>query len=160
MNGCSYRSMAQTERDACAAACATDAACQGYSYNKISRTCELKHTPTALRRDPLWTSGVPSTGPAPGRSIRADTMVRYPPNLDDALDFRLVGKLIDDAMAGDPEACSARCKSDQACVALEYGETSQACRRFSEVTGSRKAPTGSRSAPAAEEVFTVEIKKQ
>src|SRR5262249_49187324 len=66
MNGCSYRSMAKSDRDACASACATDAACQGYSYNKSSRACELKHTLTALRFDPLWTSGTPSPGPAPG----------------------------------------------------------------------------------------------
>jgi hypothetical protein len=87
-------------------------------------------------------------------------MVGYPPNLDDALGFRLAGKLIDDAKAEDQEACSARCKADQACVALEYGVTSLSCRRFSEVTGSRTAPTASRPASPQEEVFAVEIKRQ
>jgi hypothetical protein len=159
MNGCSYRSMPKIDRAACAAACATDAACRGYSHNKVSQTCELKHTLTALRLDPLWTSGAPSPGPDPGRSIRANVMAAYPANGDLAKGFRLVGKLIDDAKA-ERQECSTRCKSDQACVALEYGEASGACRRFSEVTGSRVAVTGSRSPSAEEEVFTTEIKKQ
>ena len=120
MNGCSYRSMAKTDRDACAAACATDAACQGYSLNKVTRTCELKHTLTALRRDPLWESGTPSTGPASGASIRATGLVVYPANGDAARDFKLVGRLIDEAKA-ELDECSNRCKADQACVALDWG---------------------------------------
>jgi hypothetical protein len=160
MNGCSYRSVPTTDRDACVSACATDAACRGYSYNKISRACELKHTLTALRFDPLWTSGAPSPGPTPGRSTRAEVMVSYPANIDDAKGLRLVGKLIDDAKAESREECSARCKADQGCIAREYGETNGACRRFSEVTGSRSESSRSPAPLRDEEVFTVEIKKQ
>ena len=112
----------------------------------------LKHTLTALRRDPLWESGTPLTGPAPGASIRAAALVVYPANGDAARDFKLVGKLIDEAKA-EFDDCSNRCKADQACVALDWGTTTGVCRRYSEVTGSR-------SPSAQEEVSTVQIKRQ
>jgi hypothetical protein len=137
MNGCSYRSMPKTDRAACAVACATDAACQGYSHNKISQTCELKHMLTALRLDPLWDSGAPKPGLA-AESIRAKVMVTFPDALAADKNLRLVGKLIDGVNA-DSQACEDRCKSDQACVALEYQDPAQTCRRFSDVTGARPA---------------------
>lgn len=152
MNGCSSRSMPKTDRDACAAACATDAACQAYSHNKVTRTCELKHTLTALRRDPLWSSGTPSPGPQPGASIRATALVMYPANVDAAQDLKLVGTLIDESPL-DFDGCTNRCKGDQACVAVEYGTSTGACKRYSEVTGSRPRK-------AQEEVSTVQIKRQ
>jgi hypothetical protein len=154
MNGCSYKSIPRLERDACQAACAADRACQGYSHNKITRACQLKHTLTARRLDPLWISGAPSAGPAPGRSIRADTMVQdqaLGTNLELKKDVRLEGKLIDERRL-ESEACSDRCKSDPMCLALE-DVGGEVCRRFSEVTGSRQER-------ASKNVITVEIKKQ
>ena len=44
MNGCSYKSVRQVEREACEAACSSDPMCQAYSHNKIGKACELKHT--------------------------------------------------------------------------------------------------------------------
>jgi hypothetical protein len=149
MNGCSYKSIPKMARGACQAACAVDRICQGYSHNKITQTCELKHTLTARRLDPFWTSGAPSLGRTPGRSIRADAMVDYqvPKNI------RLQAKLIDEAEIDSLEACSVRCKSDSTCLALEFEESTAVCRRFSEVTGVQKTP-------ADQQVITIRIKRQ
>jgi hypothetical protein len=154
MKGCSYKSLPKVEQSACRAACATDSTCQAYSHNKITHACELKHTLTARRLDPLWTSGAPSATPASGQSIRAEVMVeqsRLGTNLRAGRAVRLAGKLIDETKIKDL-TCSDRCKSDQKCVALEdiRGEV---CRRFSEVTGTREEPAGNG-------IVTIEIKKQ
>jgi hypothetical protein len=153
MNGCAYRAMPKTDRDACAAACATDAACRGYSHHKITRTCELKHTLTALRRNPLWSSGTPSPGPAAAASVRAPTMALYPADGDAHRDYKLVGKLIDDAKVREFADCTNSCKSDQACVAIQYGTATDTCRRFSEVTGSQ-------TPPPQEEATIIAVKRQ
>jgi hypothetical protein len=149
MNGCSYKSIPRMDHGACQAACAADSACQGYSHNKITQACELKHTLTARRLDPLWTSGAPSAGPAPGRSVRAEAMVPLGEK-----DVRIEGKLIDEAKVENPEACPGLCKSDPMCLTVE-DLGGQICRRFSEVTGLRKAP-------ADEQKFavTIQIKRQ
>jgi hypothetical protein len=137
MNGCAYKSIPKVERGACEAACAADATCQAYSHNKITQACELKHTLTARRLDPMWVSGAPSAGPTPGGSVRADAMVLYQV---EGKNFRLEGKLIDTSKADTQEACSARCKSDSLCLALEHESAAEVCRRFSDVTGVREAP--------------------
>ena len=165
MNGCSCKSIPKMERAACQAACAADPACQAYSHNKITQACELKHTLTARRLDPLWTSGVPSAGLQPGRSIRAEAMVDYPPiethiGLPKNVYFvppreklRLVeGKLIDEVKVENLEACTHRCESDRMCLALEYYSTG-VCRRFSDLTGLRNEP-------AKKETMTIRIKRQ
>jgi hypothetical protein len=157
LNGCSYKSIPKMQRSACQAACATDPACTSYSHNKITQACELKHTLTARRRDPLWTSGAPSAGPAPRRSIRADVMVNaYQVLQKDSKpgsNVRLEGKLIDETKVDTDEACSNRCKSDPICLALELDLSTNVCRRFSEVTGLRATPANKGS-------VTIEIKKQ
>jgi hypothetical protein len=157
MNGCSYKLIPKMERAACASACAADAACQGYSHNTITQACELKHTMTARRLHPLWTSGSPSGGPAPGRSVRADTMVTYDElakNVRLVNNARIAGKLIDEANVATSEACSDRCKSDAMCLAMEFTPSTNVCRRFSEMTGFREA------SPVENEFIDVKIKKQ
>jgi PAN domain len=140
MNGCSYKSIPKTERAACQVACSADPTCKAYSHNKISQACELKHTLTARRLDPMWTSGAPSAGPAPGRSVRIDGMVLYQVP---GRNMRLEGKLIDASKVESQEVCSDRCKSDRSCLALEHDPSAEVCRRFSDVTGLREAPTDS-----------------
>jgi hypothetical protein len=137
MSGCSYKSVPTIEHDACEAACSSDPMCQAYSHNKITKACELKHTLTARRLDPLWTSGAPSTGPRPARSARADAMVTY---YDLGQNQRLEGKLIAADKAETMDVCSARCKSDSSCVAVEYESSAEMCRRFYEVRGFKDAP--------------------
>lgn len=150
MKGCSYKSIPKLERSACQATCSADATCQAYSHNKITQGCELKHTLTAARLDPMWTSGAPSDGPAPGRSVRANAMAPY-----QVIDknMRIAGKLIDTSKAASQEACSASCKSDPLCLALEHELAAEACRRFSDVTGFREAPAG-------QNFVAIEIKRQ
>lgn len=150
MNGCSYKSIPKTERGACEAACSADATCQAYSHNKITQACELKHTLTARRLDPMWTSGAPSAGPAPGRSVRVDVMELYQVP---GKSMRLEGKLIDASKAESQEACSERCKSDPLCLALEHESSAEVCRRFSDVTALREAPTDTN-------FVAIEIKRQ
>jgi hypothetical protein len=148
MNGCSYKSIPKIERSACQAACAVDPACQGYSHNKLTQACELKHTLTARRLDPLWTSGAPSAEPAPGRSVRAEAMAEFR-TFSIEKTVRLDGKLISEAKIESREACSDRCEVDAMCLAAETsGET---CRLFSEVAGLRDA---------SKVVFDVWFKKQ
>jgi len=143
MNGCSYKSIPKMELSACETACAADTACQAFSHSKITQACELKHTLTARRLDPRWTSGAPAAGPAPGRSIRADTMVTHQDYQRFGKNVRLEGKLIDEANVESPESCSKRCKSDPMCLALEFGTNGNVCRRFSEVTGVLEEPVKS-----------------
>jgi hypothetical protein len=160
MNGCFYRSIPNMDRQACQAACAVDPACVAYSHNKFAHACELKHTLTALRLDPLWTSGVPSAGPTPSRSIRAEAMIDFYALFGDRMSpnrrLRIEGKLID-AKVGTLDECSDRCKSDPVCLADESWLLDDfkgyECRRFSEVTGVQEGPAGSVE-------IEIDIKKQ
>lgn len=151
MNGCSYKSVPRIERDACESACSSDPTCQAYSHNKITKACELKHTLIARRLDPLWTSGAPSTSPRPARSARADAMVTY---YDLGPNQRFEGKLIGADKAETMDVCSARCKSDASCLAVEYESSVEMCRRFSEVTGFKDAPPDNRN------IVDAQIKRQ
>jgi hypothetical protein len=135
MNGCSYKRIHDAELDACEAACAADIACKSYSLNKIGRVCELKHTMTALRFDPFWTSGTPTASSQPGRSSRAHAMAPWQRKSAAGKDLKIVGRLIDEGKAEGEEACSKRCMSDPRCVASELGNPTNVCRRFSEVNG-------------------------
>jgi hypothetical protein len=159
MNGCFYKSIPKMERQPCQAACAVDPACVAYSHNKVTKACELKHTLTALRLDPLWTSGVPSAGPAPSRSIHAEAMIDYYSQYGVQGDLRgslrIDGKLIDEAKVDTFEACKDRCKSDPTCLALENWSLDEGfvCRRFSEVTGVSEDPV-------KEKLIEIDIKKQ
>ena len=85
----------------------------------------------------MWTSGAPSAAPA-GRSARVDVMVLYQVP---GKNMRLEGTLIDAAKIESQEACSDRCKTDPLCLALEHESSEEVCRRFSDVTGIREAPT-------------------
>jgi hypothetical protein len=138
MNGCSYKRIHNVERDACEKACALDNACKGYSLNKIRRLCELKHTMTALRFDPQWTSGAPTASSQPRRSNRTPVMVTWDSKSATGKGLRIVGQLIDSEKAKEQEVCSSRCLSDTKCVAFEFGNPTNVCRRFSEVTGARE----------------------
>lgn len=134
MNGCSYKSIPKIGIDACQAACSKDGACKAYSYNKVRKACDLKHTMSATRLDPMWISGVPQTGPARERSARVVTMTYIYPGEDQ----RLGGEILDSVTSPSREACAISCESDRTCLAAEYDDTTEQCRRFSSVTGLRK----------------------
>ncbi len=151
MNGCSYKSVPKVEREACEAACSSDSMCQAYSHNKITKACELKHTLIARRRDPLWTSGAPSTGPRPAQSARTDVMVTY---YDLGQNKRFEGTLIAADKTETMDVCSALCTSDKSCQAVEYESSAEMCRRFSEVTGFQDAP------PNNQNMIDAKIKRQ
>src|SRR5262245_11896504 len=71
MNGCTYKSIPKSDQRACQSSCASDAACAAYSHNKFTGTCDLKHTLTAIRIDPAWTSGLPEAKKQPTQSSRS-----------------------------------------------------------------------------------------
>jgi PAN domain len=61
MSGCNLRRLSDTDASSCQTACSKLEGCVAYSFNKVFHTCELKHDLNPLRKDPLWTSGVPTT---------------------------------------------------------------------------------------------------
>jgi PAN domain len=156
MNGCSYKRIQNLDPGSCEAACATDKSCRGYSQNKVTQACELKHTMTSLRADPFWTSGVPSAGNLPKRSARASSMADWNRKSAKGNDLRISGRLIDTIkVEGDEaqDACFERCRSEPRCVAVEFGATFNDCRRFEEVNGATEQTT-------KEQYFLIQIKKQ
>jgi hypothetical protein len=159
MNGCSYKSIPNMERQACQAACAMDSGCVAYSHNEITRACELKHTLTALRLDPLSTSGASSAGPTPSRSIRAEAMIDFYALFGDKMSpsrrLKIKGKLIDYARVHTLEECSDRCKSDPVCLADQSWliDDGYECGRFSDIIGVQEDP-------AANVEIEIDIKKQ
>jgi hypothetical protein len=138
INGCSYKSISKAGLEECQAACSADRGCKAYSYNKLTRACDLKHTLSALRLDPLWVSGTPSTGPAAERSSRAVAMVAY----ERASDQRLDGEVIDTVPAADEATCAQRCEVDRSCLAIEHDSSNEQCQRFSTVTGLKASAGG------------------
>ena len=122
----------------CQAECSADSACQAYSYNRISSSCELKHTLTAMRLDPVWVSGAPTNGALPDRSSRAVTMAEYELPGDQFLE----GETLDTAQAANEKDCERRCESDRSCMAVEYINSTDQCRRLSGITGLRRRLAG------------------
>ena len=80
-------------------------------------------------------------------------MALYPADGEPHKEYKLVGKLIDNDAGEEFADCSNRCKSDQACVAIQYGMVTQTCRRFSEVTGAQ-------TPSAQDEVTIIAVKRQ
>jgi PAN domain-containing protein len=144
MNGCSYKSLPNLDEATCQSKCSVDAACVAYSHSKVTHACELKHTLTARRFDPTWTTGEPSAGRLSERSSRKFQMKLREIGHDQMRrDRRLDGSVIDVVKIDDDRGglmCASRCESDRACVAAEYGGASSLCQRFSAVNGSKEVP--------------------
>lgn len=149
MNGCYYKSIPSLDYEACREACAVDAACAAYDHNRLTHVCELKHTLTALRLDPLSTSGTPRPGPEPSWSARAQVMSDFYANFQRTSAYakrkRIEGRLIDEVKTQSLEQCADKCESDLMCLAseseLHIGSDEYRCRRFSEITGIREDPS-------------------
>jgi len=140
MNGCSYKSVDNLDKDQCQTTCGADGACAAYSYNKVTHACELKHTLTARRLEPMWTSGVPSPGPLSETSSRPTQMKPRSMAEGRGLD----GSVIDTStMAEDSNApgldCARRCESDRTCRAVQFdNNNARICRMFSTIKGIKK----------------------
>lgn len=131
MNGCSYRIETSPDAAACEKACASDGLCQAFSYNRAEKSCQRKHTLTALRLDPFSVSGVPD-GVSAERSSR-------PVGLEPEYLYytkRLAGEAIGaPVQAEDVAGCEQMCETDRTCLAIEYEASSKQCRRFSTLNG-------------------------
>jgi hypothetical protein len=138
LNGCRYASIPNVNSEQCEKKCSTDNACVAYSYNKVSRTCDLKNTLTARQGDPLWTTGVASSSRIPEKSLRPLEMkVR-----GIAAEYRIDGMLLTASKASESISpgidCADSCMSDNACWASEYDGHQNQCRHFSHVAGIKK----------------------
>jgi hypothetical protein len=139
MNGCSYKSLSNLEQSVCEAKCAADSTCVAYSHNKVTHACELKHTLTARRLDPMWTTGEPSAGPMSERSSRTVQMKPRTISGNRRLDGPRIGSSkIEDYRGG--LMCAENCESDRACVAVEFGGATSICEKFSAVSATKAAP--------------------
>jgi hypothetical protein len=150
MSGCSYRTLARSTHDACRDACTADAPCRGFSFSKMTGTCELKHTRTALRLDPVWDSGVAGEGAEDSlRGARMEVLAheRRPAGNGH---FELVvpdGVQLEPESAADASICLERCASSGDCLAATFEAKDLTCRRFESITGTRSVmlPPGTNS---------------
>lgn len=131
MLGCSYKRLLQSDESSCESACAVDAWCKAYSYEISKRTCDLKHTMTAVRLDPLSVTGVPSSDRAPAQSVRSERMVNYRSESGSAVS--LTGDVLVKAKGEDLDQCVSRCVSDPSCVALS--QSNEICETYSRISG-------------------------
>jgi hypothetical protein len=138
MNGCSLKSIPNLAEQDCNAACSVDSRCVAYSHNKLTSTCELKHTLTARRSNPTWTSGAPY-GALSNQSSRRIRMK----SATIAEGHRLKGALIDSVTIEDDrgdqgEICASSCLVVSDCVAVELESSTNGCNKFSSVDGLTK----------------------
>lgn len=140
MNGCSFKSIPMINEEGCQSACSGDARCVAYSHSKLTSLCELKHTLTARRLDPTWTSGVPSEV----KSLESSREVRMKfKTLEDGK--RLRGNIISSVEINDDsgnqgELCSSSCQIDTSCLAADIESATNLCRKLSSVDGLTSAP--------------------
>jgi PAN domain len=146
MNGCAFKRIPNLSSDACQSQCASTSACVAYSYNRVTRICELKHTLTARRLDPRWLSGVPKPA-ASESSKRASHMTMI------YQDLSVNGVVIDATKLEDPlegdQACAEKCEGDNSCLAMKYDNNNNVCTRFSSVTSLSKESDQDTSIDAA-----------
>jgi ATP-dependent protease ClpP protease subunit len=127
MSGCNLRRIDDSDVASCQAACDKATECLAYSFYKISRTCVLKHSLTAMRQDPLWTSGVQARFPAKEipQSQRQFIMERPlpdPPGVYVARD--LVGNRKQDLHMQSRGQCDNKCVTDSKCLGYSfYGDS-------------------------------------
>src|SRR5262249_32269846 len=131
---CSYKSIPNSTEETCKTGCSADLACAAYSYNKISHTCDLKHTLTARQLNPLWISGVPSTGPPSEKSSRAIKMGLAPINQSQRVEGSVIDATkIEDKYGNSGLLCASKCESDSACLAVNSNASTDLCTRFSSI---------------------------
>jgi PAN domain len=128
ISGCTLQRLHGSNADSCRAACDRTAECASYSFNKISRLCELKHTLNAMRRDPLWVSGIPSSTDANDihwstRPIVMDRPLPDPPGTYQARDLN--GEKKADWHAPFRGQCDNKCDTDRECEGYSFYRDSQ-----------------------------------
>jgi hypothetical protein len=123
ISGCTSQRLRDSNVDYCRAACDRIAECTAYSFNKISRLCELKHTLNAMRHDSLWVSGIPSATGAKEihwstRPIVMDRPAPDPPGTYQARD--LAGEKEAEWHAPSRGQCDNRCDNDRQCEGYSF----------------------------------------
>jgi len=121
VHGKDLKQLAKIDLTDCAAACADEKRCIGYSFDKWNRYCFLKATATTMRLEPNTISGLTPTVIAPARASTPVSMQRYRNKA-----FPYSGQST--TRAASFEECEKRCADDAPCVAFTFFKTSNQCR--------------------------------
>jgi ATP-dependent protease ClpP protease subunit len=156
---CELKRLEAADIDTCEAYCTNSRDCVGFSYNKSSKACSLKHTSSALRHDPLWETGMKPGFQVPKDSIRSIVMDPTSPYSD--IGFVLKGKLLDTSVRDNLDACADYCLSDQSCRGVTFATGSSQCLRFETVEKVSKDPSDQmHDGSGAIEYTQIAIKRQ
>jgi PAN domain len=136
MNGCSFKSILDLNEADCQKQCSLTPGCVAYSRSNLNGACTLKHTLTAARFDPEWTSGVSLDIGSLKQSTRSMKMTSRTLGVDKRLD----GSIINTAEINDDRGeagliCSHTCEKNSACIAAEFDSATNECVSFSSVSG-------------------------
>jgi hypothetical protein len=130
-NGPDFGKINSSDVQACASACQTQAACQGYSYDKRVNLCTLKSSVTMLRFDPRFVVGLHSGAALPPTSELPTEMSLRPGISFSGGEYRSEGQQTMDA-------CQAKCESDKDCVGFTYAKTEAVCHLISTIADERE----------------------
>jgi ATP-dependent protease ClpP protease subunit len=142
MSGCNLRRLRNYDRKSCEKACGANAECSAYSFNKVEHSCELKHSLTAVRVDPLWSTGVRSTILAENVSPSKRRLVLTSPLPEPRgvhLGRVLIGEQKQILQFSSRDQCAAACAYDNDCLGYSYLEhdtspNSSQCLLFSDIS--------------------------
>lgn len=127
MEGGDIRKVEKVEQQECVAACASDAACKGYSYDKWNRYCYLKNELSALILDP---SAVTAVRPDTGEPKAADNA----PRLDRRPGRKFSGDKTGERSKSTLEQCAADCREDSRCLGYTFFKAGGVCQSFGAIT--------------------------
>ncbi|WP_157839429.1 PAN domain-containing protein [Bradyrhizobium diazoefficiens] len=142
MSGCNLSRLSESDLDNCKKACEVTAECSAYSFNKVERVCELKHTLTAVRIDPLWSTGVRvsisgETLPSSRRALVLTSPLPEPRGEHFGRD--LIGEQKQVLSLSSRDQCANACAYDNNCLGYSYFDQdaprdSGQCQLFSDIS--------------------------
>jgi ATP-dependent protease ClpP protease subunit len=142
MSGCNLSRLSKYDRNGCEKACGANSECSAYSFNKVERICELKHTLTAVRIDPLWSTGVRASIsaeniPTSRRGLVLTSPLPEPRGVHFGRD--LIGEQKQVLSLSSRDQCANACTSDNDCLGYSYLEQNASpdsgrCRLFSDIS--------------------------
>lgn len=109
----------------CEQQCRTNSACRAYSFDKWNNLCFLKSRASTLKLEPKAVSGY-VRGESPSRSGVTVAIERYRGRA-------FPNRAASTAPASSFEACEARCKNSDSCIAYSFQASSGDCGQFTSV---------------------------
>ncbi|WP_162240836.1 PAN domain-containing protein [Bradyrhizobium tropiciagri] len=141
MSGCNLSRLSKYDRNSCEKACGANSECSAYSFNKVERICELKHTLTAVRIDPLWSTGVRASNstdiPTSKRGLVLTSPLPEPRGMHFGRD--LIGEQRQVLSLSSRDQCASACNYDNDCLGYSYFEQNASrdsgqCQLFSDIS--------------------------